>query len=797
MYHIQHTFDDCPLRSFGCITTTDTSPYRILDLDIEALDLFLTGYRYDHHHQGQPPQSPQEEHSPYDFPLDHHEHHEQRMHARAKALRFLTGLNMADVLLPDTQSCLTTPPSASMASLSDECSLQPFIVSEDAILSNDNERCSSMKTAQTRHVHACIHYSPTGLDDSNSCNNAHISDFNSTSRGYRFYLIKDVTEMHSLAIAARNSIRVSGRLGQRQQPFLTRHLRYHHPSKCDGNGNTKETSSFPTGASSNVLDDLSWGTVSVGPTTSSPFPVADPGLLIIQVTRFGTIDHAFAIPQLGQEEGKSLSQSWPDQPLFLAQDKAAIEAMASNALMAYVHPKDLPSLCKGLNQVCKSLYTVFRARWRVDALPELFSEDEDDESDESDEEMDALVECASRTIEFQGELFEEWLDPSATSGRQMSPHGSEEYAWTEVTGVLSNGNPVLVVRPLTMPEIEEEDSSLMMSALSKALNISCTTFVDVESEDDDGYLDMEMDLDMDMELDQALITAEMASVETKPQKDLVRRRMDLDLGEGLCLSQSNVQGLSDLRVISVSPSSTATFVSQCRRSSQFYQSNGQPLFLAFSPIMRFTTWPGLSSVVLDAWKEWVQTVQLTREQFQAWCEYLLDMAFNQTMTAVSFGMALMGCETLVLSPSSYPFLFQNWPPMQRKQQKEQAQQTWTIPSEDSEPCVKSQCFEPSQQATLSAECSSAKLSGIGRAGKVLEANCPALEGVVRQIGSSWIGQRIIVTSRLDQKLDVVADHVVDWWESEDRVAALTTSVPLLNTLTTYTPLGYLVTKMKR
>ncbi|KAG0309123.1 hypothetical protein BGZ98_005062 [Dissophora globulifera] len=893
MEKCQHSLEDCPLRNYGCIITTDVSPYRILDLDTEALDLFLAGYLYDDlpQHQ-QPPASPLQDH---DLALDDQfEYPDEQAHAHAKALRFLMGLHMTDILEPDTLSCLTAPAPSGVSisaflSAEKEGSLQPFVLCEDAMLSNNYEQDLSLQPTP-RRVHVCIHSLSTQMDNQPSSHQSSEddSDGGSSTGGYRLFHVKDVTEMHGLAAAARSGIMAKGRHRQRQQPFITQRILAHkhkHSRSSSSVPQQDDKHDDSDNDSGILLADIAWennnnndnsntdaaGSAMAASSSLSPSSLlsTDPGLLVIQVTRFGTVDHAFAIPQLDYPKSTDRFGSLPYEPEFLAQDQIAIEAMASEALMSYVHPEDLLTLCKNLNQICKALYTVFRARWRVDALPQPSVADrEEDEEDVDDATRAAYasVENASRAIEFQGELFEEWVDPSVSLGRYLlARKSSDGYAWTEMTGVLANGNPVLVVRPLTMPEVEEQESTGVMSMTSKVLSESRTSFVDIESEDDEGILDMEMKLDMDMELDQALVITDAATSldDRKAQKDLARRRMDV--GEGLCLSMSGMQGLSDLRYRSASPrlstssvsslssstsstsclsvssssstSSSSTIVaahsqSRCRglhhhhqhhhhhhhQFRYYYQqrqqrqnrlrrlhSGRQSLLFAFSPAN--SSWPTLSSVALEAWNEWVQTLQLSKDQLQAWCEYLMEIALSQTISTVAFGMTLMGYDAESLPLYLYPFLTQSWSMMdikRQQQQRQQQQKVWEISTEDG-------AASAQEVQELSSTTTATKLSGLDRAGKVLEANYPALDGVVRQIGKSWIGQRIIVKSRLDERLDFVADRAFDWWESEDRVATLTTAVPLLNTavpllntaapllntLTTYTPLGYFVTRMKK
>ncbi|KAF9438115.1 hypothetical protein BGZ76_009733 [Entomortierella beljakovae] len=426
-----------------------------------------------------------------------------------------------------------------------------------------------------------------------------------------------------------------------------------------------------------LLDDdglATWGSSAVAPSFK------DPGLLILQVTRFGTIDHAFAIPQSDfNKAGVTISC---DHPLFLAQNRASIESMANNSIMSQVHPHDLAELCYGLDQVCKSLYTSFHARWRVHSFDELSTDCEhaaistyinDNDNNDEDDEVDNMKQ-ASNLIEFQGVTYEEWIDPFAISGDQPTSSIREcgEYVWAEVTGVLSSGSPVLVVRPLTMAEAAAHEGFDEVP-IPAPVNVPSRSYVrydpydpydpyyDADSDDDEGYLEMEMEEESELNEDPAVI------VDFRVYKDQSWRRMDH--GEGLCLSHNNVQGLSDL-----GNSSGMSPGYPCKSSTKGQNSSRH----------------------------------------------------SHRRTRVK--------------------------PMM--------------------------------------------LPGLYRAGKVLEANYPALDGVVRQIGRSWIGQRIIARGRLEHKIDVVAEQVIDWLESKDRIVALTSSLPMYNALTTYTPLYFLTTKAR-
>ncbi|KAF9956590.1 hypothetical protein BGZ70_009818 [Mortierella alpina] len=597
--------------------------------------------------------------------------------------------------------------------------------------------------------------------------------------------------------------------------------------------------------------------------TTKTATIQDPGLLILQVTQFGTIDHAFAIPQSAGDakrrtgwfcsssnsssitnddgDGDDNSNSGADDnevvdtSVFLAHDRAAIEAMASEAVMGYVHPQELSALCKGLDQVCKALYTVFRARWRVDApsSESMLSREDDDGSKVSENGLELKQgDRPCKIIEFQGERFEEWVDPSSVAaaaamacvqgmsvkeGEDDEKENSCRYAWTEVTGVLSNGNVVLEEQEWLMassPLVNTSarhltSSSQGSSSSSSSFFAPIPAFVDYtdddddedESEDEDGYLEMEMELGS-LCSEKTLVPDDGAEskVDWRALTDGVRRRMDIE--EGLSLSKSSsiaVSRLSDLSSLA-SSSSISTVSARSKLDSRVKpqqppcHSNKRTLLITFSPTaaassLVLVSLPLLSSIALDAWKQWVQMIHLTKEQFQAWSGYLLDLALRQTIETVSFGMTILGCapRPCLSAPAlmDYDYHYNYCNPaesdssVQHALAQELRQRTTVMTIQKSHP--------PQEDEAIH------KISGLNRAGKVLEAHHPGLEGAVRHLGQTWLGHRIMATVHLEEKLDVVADQVVDWWESDDRVAALVASSvpPLLNTLTAYTPLSFL------
>ncbi|KAF9989704.1 hypothetical protein BGZ75_005230, partial [Mortierella antarctica] len=338
-----------------------------------------------------------------------------------------------------------------------------------------------------------------------------------------------------------------------------------------------------------------------------------------------------------------------------------------------------------------------------------------------------------------------------------------------------------------------------------------------EDEDEDGYLEMEMELDS-LCSEQTLVQDDGESkVDWRALTDEVRKRMDLE--EGLCLSKSGggvqaVSRLSDLSSLTSSSWSSSsvstvssrskldtTRVKQQQQQQQVpcHSNNKRTLLITFSPTaaaassLVLVSLPVLSSIALDAWRQWIQMIHLTREQFQAWSEYLLDLALGQTIETVSFGMTLLGyaprpcLSAPCLIDDDYCYYYNSLVESDNGVQQTLAQEL----------CQRTAAMTTIQRSHPTQEDEAVivihKISGLNRAGKVLVANYPGLEGAVRHLGQSWLGHRIMATVQLEEKLDVVADQVVDWWESEDRVATLVASSvpPLLSTLTAYTPLSFL------
>ncbi|KAF9300413.1 hypothetical protein BGZ74_007916 [Mortierella antarctica] len=535
----------CPLRTFCCIITSATYPFRILHLDNDALDLFIANSEdhdcLDHHEDGHALDNTQP------FAPHHPYHHQQSDFARIQAMAFIKGRSMLDVLVPDPSGTIlgssTTSTTSSFSSPSttpenNSCTIQPFVISDDAILVEDssdldidNEFSSlHQQLKPIRRVHVCVHTisSIPSLPSLPSKFSAYRRS-NPVPTKYRCYALKDVTEMHGLATASRQGIRASGRHLEPAQTVLSRilpptiSLSSTLPSASTSSASSSLSSmtatldkaasslSVPnTNTNSNrtnhrdsgiMLQDQVWGSqaslsssTSACITSSTSFssssasqtpnaPLAlrteslssstsnsprDTGLLLLQVTCFGTIDHAYATSQSPDSISDNNKRVKKEDvgPLFMAQQqKTTIETMANNSVMAYAHPSDLRALCRGLDLVCKELYSVFIVRWRIDGRG-AFEEGVyvPDVEEETKREVTETAHGFSRAIEYQDEIFEEWEDhtvvpedcfPFSKKSSSSATAGADEFAWTEITGVLSNGTPLLVVRPMTQPEVDE------------------------------------------------------------------------------------------------------------------------------------------------------------------------------------------------------------------------------------------------------------------------------------------------------------------------------------------------------
>ncbi|KAG0202752.1 hypothetical protein BGX33_009489 [Mortierella sp. NVP41] len=546
----------------------------------------------------------------------------------------------------------------------------------------------------------------------------------------RVYVLKDVTEMHSLALAARTDA-----------------LRRERAS-----------------ASRDSAQQLS-----------------DPGLLLLHVTRFGTVDHAIAIPQQKQQQ---LSIQ-PSLLLDSAQDECIIKAMTNTSVMSYVHPDDIRALCQGLDRACKALYTVFRIRWRLGGQDHLLESDRLHHHHQQCpfDSASSTQEGSVRLIEFQGESFEEYVDPTAVPNSSLTfrvsndGHTLAKYAWAEITGVLSNSQPLLVVRPLTAAELSDQSQEAALATAAAAAAASNSSTIASSRRSNARGLDVQkkkgwktkskrMNLEEGMRMPKQLNLSALTSLSRHDETDL---RMPVSPPLSMPVSQPLQQ----------QPSQQLMTPTRCRNPSG--HANPMPSFLAF-PSNATLPWSGMFlTIALDAWKQWIQTVYAGQAQFQDWCEYLLETTIDQMIESVALGLTLLGFEEAPVldqyrieeggDPTDSTIAASA---LQRKNKqirytdRDVTIETWA----DSHPVTSTATttttsvhYQQQQKAIKHQQ----TLSGLNRAGKILH-SYPSIEGVVRNIGKTWLGRKI--KSRLERKLDVVADQVVDWWEAgEVHIAA--------------------------
>ncbi|KAF9580321.1 hypothetical protein BGW38_003074 [Lunasporangiospora selenospora] len=217
----------------------------------------------------------------------------------------------------------------------------------------------------------------------------------------RLYVLKDVTAIQRLAAAARKQVGLQQQQMRPQQPCLE----YDHSS---GSGGSRAMDSPQ-------LD---------------PHRDLDPGLLLLQVTRFGTVDHAFSIAQFPADPTHIPSP--PQTPVRVSHendhglngwvhDFPLVEATVNTSVMSHVHPDDLRVLCRGMNAVCKEQSALFCVRWRK-RVPSKSSKNKNALAMKNEEHLERdlasttaveMVEPPLKTIEFKGGLYEEWVDPTA------------------------------------------------------------------------------------------------------------------------------------------------------------------------------------------------------------------------------------------------------------------------------------------------------------------------------------------------------------------------------------------------
>ncbi|KAG0031455.1 hypothetical protein BGZ81_001233 [Podila clonocystis] len=620
---------------------------------------------------------------------------------RTAACLALKGKTIAQVLLNDTDSCLKDTNS------NNNFVIQPYVLAKDLLC----EGPLSIKK-RTRRVHACIHaishassssLSPSSTTESSSTSIPLSSDQDSRhSTESRLYVLKDVTEIQGLAQAAQADIRM--RLAAQQR------LVYQDQDQDQ--------------------DQKSEGSIS-----SST-------LLLLQVTRFGTIDHAFTIPQI--------PSSAIAHVLDTCQPSESIHALSNTSAMSYAHPDDLRLFCQGLDRTCKSLYHVFRVRWRKSGLGPVLKglKDEDEENVDVDEDEDKdnsnmgglALGGSSRTIEFQGELFEEWVDSTAMSlvTSESSPRDADNYLWTEITGVLSNTQPLLVVRPLTLAEVHEQEK---LQGQLKMIHIS-NQQARVEKKREMLHRQWK-NKSKNMGLEEARVPkkSSLFALTSLSKASSSSSTLSLSSFSSTCSSMSSISSTSDMEIARSGshfrmPGSLPP-TTRCRASATANELMGMPSVLAFPTAS--APWSVLTGIAVDAWNQWIMVVHAGQAQFQDWCIYILELTVEQLIESLSLGMTLIGGRT---------YRHQQEPLTEYEhEQLSSHRQSSSLPE-------RLQVQEVREEPHL---------SGLQRAGKVLE-EYPSVSGVVHIFGNSWLGQKL--RGKLEHKLNKVANQVVDWWEKK-------------------------------
>ncbi|KAF9394807.1 hypothetical protein CPC16_010162 [Podila verticillata] len=427
-------------------------------------------------------------------------------------------------------------------------------------------------------------------------------------------------------------------------------------------------------------------------------------LLLLQVTRFGTVDHAFTIPQIPSIDAHVLNTYCQHH------SEPSIHALSNTSAMSYAHPDDLRLFCQGLDRTCKSLYHVFRVRWRKSGLGPVVTKSLEDE--DNNRRKGGAHGGSSRTIEFQGELFEEWVDPTAMLLVASDSSDADNYLWTEITGVLSYTQPLLVVRPLTLTEAQEQERLLGQVKMMHHTNQQA------RAEKRREMLHRQWKAkSKNMGIEEARVPKQSSlSALTSLSMSSSSSTFSLSSLSSTCSSVSLMSSSLDMELSRSGshfrmPGSLPP-TTRCRASATANEIMGMPSVLAFPTAS--APWSVLTGIAVDAWNQWIMVVHAGQAQFQDWCVYILELTVEQLIESFSLGLTLIGgrADRLLADQEVHE--------------------------------------EP-------------RLPGLQRAGKVLE-EYPSLSGVVQLFGNSWLGQKL--RRKLEHKLNKVADQVVDWWEQE-------------------------------
>ncbi|KAG0353158.1 hypothetical protein BGZ54_002385 [Gamsiella multidivaricata] len=463
---------------------------------------------------------------------------------------------------------------------------------------------------------------------------------------------------------------------------------------------------------------------------------------------------------------------------FMFQDDASIRAMANTSVMSYTHPDDIRTLCRGLDRVCKSLAAPFRIRWRVPASQQRHPINTEDPELPLERKEGSL----SRIIEFKGESFEEWVDPSAVPDPKLTSRAAglmvdhqdddKKYMWTEIRGVHSNGQPMLVVRPLTAEEVQEQREQASMAAGLVIPTRESRQYAGNGGQEQGGKewksKSKQMGVDEAMRLPRQLGISALTTLSTASS----------------CSSSSRPDEVMLRMPGSLPPSALSTSVACCWKAPgamDMSSSSSSSAEIAY-PSTSSSPWTVFLAIAFDAWKQWNQTVHAGQAQFRDWCEYVLEATIDQLIEGVSLGMTLLrienGPECEGLGASSHSNAIQD-----RQQQRQLMQGTQEDCEEVSIETWVDCRLDPDQQHHHRRPMMNAgqrKLSEMHRVEVILK-SYPNIERVIRKFGNTWLGRKF--KSRLQQKLDMAAGQVVQWWcnkEVEEEGSSLVVSVDQLN-----------------
>ncbi|KAF9898574.1 hypothetical protein BX616_003857, partial [Lobosporangium transversale] len=874
-----HSLADCPLRTYAYITTTNTYPHQILALDHAALNLFSNFCNNNNDNNNNSNCSSDED------SLTQH----QQQHARI--MDYLHGKDISHVLLPDQNSNLSTAYGNEL----DSHTLHSFIVAENILHecsniisnkgSNSNRRTSSSLSCARpqRRLHGCIHsvsrttlsseishvikdqsHRPSSSQDQNDHNQVKHKQQKQHDIPYRIFVLKDVTQIYDLALAAQENVLQQQYQLRRSSRFMrplstpvctftsslsssssspsaiseagtpsstlasfgslaplslvsddtfaintnvtyqklylkdrthdwseTLHVNV-HPTRSSSSSSSASSSSFSsTSSSTSTSTSTSLSSVqsycsSSSPSSSSSCSLSstptsasytdstmpfehqkahhqtqqDAGLLMLHVTRFGTVDHAFVIhqhqtqpqhQQQQQQQQHSITYSHPPLSHDNVLSASALKAPTNTSILSCVHPDDLRALCQGLDRLCKSssssslgtapFTTTFRVRWRasdsysnsikasVGEKQAVVSRGGRQEIEEGKKDESVLLPLSgqdkngfSRVIEFQGELYQEWVDPTtsapdparATKIWVRQPNKDEfDYIWVEIQGTHSKGQPMLVVRPLMMGEIQEMRMSAlsMMSTygtinqkpyvsssstlLSKSATSSSppsssstnsTTYKAIEKDSKEWRknqfkrLGQEETLRLPKQLNATSLTnlkmtttaigsSSTSSAVTSTSKQNNTRKLGHKPGS---LSFSKLPSSTAFTtLLTTSPcqqhpsysnsyfhepdpssSNNNTAINKIDKNNNINaidECGGEVMAANVSTMLAYssgssTPWSIFMSIALDAWKQWIQTVDAGQSHFQAWWEYIVDLTIDQLIDGVSFGLVLLGVD---------------------------------------------------------------------------------------------------------------------------------------------------------